>query len=133
MNILVKLFIGLFKRPIEKFPRKCDHCGKGMWEGYCIDQGTEYYCSDKCLHKHYTPKQWEDMYEDAGDSYWTQWELEDNNYWYEGTANGKVKEVESKEFKGEIFSDDCVDRSGIEECKRRVEDLMEEIKGGLRK
>jgi len=32
------------------------------------------------------------------------------------------------EHKEEIYSDDCVDRSGIEECKRRTEDLLEECK-----
>jgi len=30
--------------------------------------------------------------------------------------------------KGEIFCDDDVDRSGIEECKRYTEDLMKDLK-----
>lgn len=55
-------------------PRQCDECGKGMHEGYCIDGGAEYYCSDTCLHKHYTPEQWNEMYDDDGDTYWTTWE-----------------------------------------------------------
>lgn len=54
--------------------RRCDACNVEMDEGYCIDQGSEYYCSDECLHTKYTPKEWEEMYTDGGDSYWTQWE-----------------------------------------------------------
>ena len=54
--------------------RKCSHCGKEMKEGYVIAGGLEYYCSDECLHKHYTKEEWEEMYDDDGDNYWTEWE-----------------------------------------------------------
>lgn len=55
--------------------RKCDECGADMREGYCIDNGREYYCTEECLHKHYTPEEWEELYDDSeGDSYWTAWE-----------------------------------------------------------
>lgn len=55
--------------------RKCSECGKTMSEGYCIDNGLEYYCSDDCLHKHYTDEEYKEMYDDGnGDSYWTEWE-----------------------------------------------------------
>lgn len=55
--------------------RICNNCGKEMNEGYCIDNGLEYYCSDECLHKHYTEEEYEEMYDDGnGDSYWTEWE-----------------------------------------------------------
>lgn len=54
--------------------RICNECGKIMKQGYCIDGGVEYYCSDECLHKHYTEEEWNEMYEDGGDSYWTEWE-----------------------------------------------------------
>ncbi len=58
----------------KKYARTCDECGAGMNEGYCIDSGCEYYCSDACLHKHYSPKEWEEAYADGdGDSYWTTW------------------------------------------------------------
>ena len=54
--------------------RECSECGKEMNEGYCIDNGLEYYCSDECLHKHYTEEEYEEMYDDGnGDSYWTEW------------------------------------------------------------
>lgn len=54
--------------------RKCSHCGKEMKEGYVIAGGLEYYCSDECLHKHYTKEEWQEMYDDDGDNYWTEWE-----------------------------------------------------------
>jgi hypothetical protein len=59
--------------------RTCKECGKHMTEGYCIDGGREYYCSDVCLHKTYTPKDYAEMHDDGeGDSYWTEWEDEDD-------------------------------------------------------
>lgn len=60
----------------SKFAHTCSECGKGMNEGFCINSGQAYYCRKKCLHKHYTKKQWEEMYEDGGDSYWTTWDPE---------------------------------------------------------
>lgn len=55
--------------------RKCSHCGKLMTEGYVIDGGTEYYCSDRCLYKHYTHKEYDDMYGSGEtDTYYTTWE-----------------------------------------------------------
>jgi hypothetical protein len=65
--------------------RICDECGSAMSEGYCIDSGCEYYCSDACLHKHYTPEEWTAMYADGdGDSYYTEWEEDeedDDGFW----------------------------------------------------
>lgn len=62
------------------YARLCDKCGNGMNEGYVIEGGVEYYCTPKCLHEVYTPKEWQDMYEadDNGnsDNYWTEWEGE---------------------------------------------------------
>lgn len=62
------------------YARVCDKCGCGMNEGYVIEGGVEYYCTPKCLHEVYTPKEWQDMYEaeDNGnsDNYWTEWEGE---------------------------------------------------------
>lgn len=63
---------------LDEPQRTCDHCGAKMDEGYCVGSGCEYYCSDACLHKHYTPKEWEAIYRDGdGDSYWTEWETAD--------------------------------------------------------
>jgi hypothetical protein len=64
----------------KKYARTCSECGKGMNEGYCIDSGCEYYCSDACLHKHFTPEEWESMYADGdGDSYYTEWDADDDD------------------------------------------------------
>lgn len=58
--------------------RTCTHCSKSMTKGYCIDNGCEYYCSDECLHEHYTEEEYLDMYDNGeGDSYWTEWERDD--------------------------------------------------------
>lgn len=55
--------------------RLCSHCSKPMSKGYCIDNGEQYYCSDECLHEHYTEEEFEELYDDGnGDSYWTEWE-----------------------------------------------------------
>ena len=59
----------------EEELRECSECGKKMTEGYCIDNGLEYYCSEECLHKHYTEEEYLEMYDNGnGDSYWTMWE-----------------------------------------------------------
>jgi len=59
--------------------RICSECRKKMNEGYCIDSGLEYYCSDECLHKHYTEEEYLEMYDEGnGDSYWTEWEDEED-------------------------------------------------------
>ncbi|MCU5097055.1 MULTISPECIES: hypothetical protein [Bacillus cereus group] len=56
-----------------EYKRVCNACKQGMVEGYCIDDGLAYYCSEECLHEEYTPEEYEEMYEDDY-AYWTQWE-----------------------------------------------------------
>ena len=80
----------------DKYARKCDKCGQGMNEGYCIYEGEEYYCSDECLHSVYSKSVWEGMFdaEDIGNSpsYWTQWEdIEDYQY---QIINGELQDIE---------------------------------------
>ena len=68
----------LQERIEEHGARICSECGEPMKQGYCIDGGSEYYCSDDCLHKHYTPEEREEMYNDGNsESYRT--EREDDN------------------------------------------------------
>lgn len=52
--------------------RICAHCGDVMRQGYIVGDGYEYYCSDSCLHEHYTPEEWERMYTEEGDNYYTE-------------------------------------------------------------
>lgn len=64
----------------KEFARNCTECGAGMNEGYLIDNGYKYYCSDACLHKNMTPEEWLELYNDGdGDSCWTTWEDEDED------------------------------------------------------
>ena len=59
----------------ENTSRKCSHCGKEMSVGYCVHGGEEYYCSDDCLHEHYSEEEYLALYDDGnGDSYWTEWD-----------------------------------------------------------
>ncbi len=53
--------------------RYCSECGNEMTQGYCINDGLEYYCNDDCLHKHYTQEEYDKMY-DSDYAYWTEWE-----------------------------------------------------------
>ena len=80
----------------DKYARKCDRCGQGMNEGFCIYEGEEYYCDDNCLHSVYSKSVWEGMYdaEDIGNSpsYWTQWE-DINDYQYQ-IIDGKLEEMD---------------------------------------
>jgi len=59
--------------PEEEEERICSVCGKPMKEGYCLDGGLEYYCSDECLHRDFTDEEWQDECKENPDSYWTTW------------------------------------------------------------
>lgn len=76
----------------EKLTNKkiCSECKKELKSGYVIDDGDEYYCSEECLHKHYTPEEYERMVKnaeteftsdeydyDVGQAYWTEFENEE--------------------------------------------------------
>lgn len=55
--------------------RRCYECGDVMWDGYCIEAGLAYYCSDECLEKNMSRAEYLSLYENGnGDSYWTEWE-----------------------------------------------------------
>ena len=54
--------------------RVCDECDKAFQEGFMVEGGLEYYCSDECLHKHYTEEEWLEMCKgDDSQSCWTTW------------------------------------------------------------
>ena len=65
----------ILEEPEEENVRICSECKKIMHDGYVIDNGLEYYCSDECLHKNITEEEYQELYDDGnGDSYWTMWE-----------------------------------------------------------
>lgn len=53
--------------------RICSECGRPMLEGYVIDDGAEYYCCEECLHSHYSPEEYKEMFNNDI-AYWTEWE-----------------------------------------------------------
>lgn len=65
----------------KKYAQECNACNKGMNEGYCIEGGMEYYCSDACLHTEITHEEYMELYADGeGDSYWTTWYEDPDEY-----------------------------------------------------
>jgi len=63
-----------------KYARKCDICGNGMNDGF-LSNGTEYYCSNKCLCTKYTKEEWTEIAADEdSDSYWTEWDSSDYQF-----------------------------------------------------
>lgn len=79
-----------------KYARKCDECNKGMNSGFVIDGGSEYFCSDECLHKHYTEAEWKLMYgEGETESYWTEWE-DDDDFQFE-EVDGELVEIDESD------------------------------------
>lgn len=76
---LLNTTLDVIKEEIENYAenkdiRVCSECGHLMNEGYCIDNGAEYYCSEDCLHKNMSDTEFEFLYDNGnGDSYWTEW------------------------------------------------------------
>tara|TARA_R110000822_G_scaffold14551_3_gene51064 strand:+ start:1249 stop:1719 length:471 start_codon:yes stop_codon:yes gene_type:complete len=80
-DAIIETFCSYIKENGISYARICDKCCNGMNEGYIVGGGDEYYCSAECLHQVYTPKQWQDMYDESeenggNDHYWTEWEGE---------------------------------------------------------
>lgn len=65
------------KEELEQFGlevRVCTSCLKIMIEGYVIEGGFAYYCSDKCLEYDMTLEEFEQAYGDGNtETYWTEW------------------------------------------------------------
>lgn len=55
--------------------RACNECSKPMVSGFVINDGEQYYCSKKCMHKHIPEERYLELHDDGnGNSYWTEWE-----------------------------------------------------------
>lgn len=77
--------------------RICSHCGTIMVRGYCINNGEEYYCSDECLESNMTREDFNELYDEGnGDSYYTDWEYNENNYQKIKYILSKYKNVDYK-------------------------------------
>lgn len=57
----------------EEEVRICEECDKVMNEGYCIDGGLSYYCSDECLNKNISHETYMELHAIDG-AYWTKWD-----------------------------------------------------------
>ena len=54
--------------------RICSNCEEKMFNGYCIDNGRFYYCSNDCLETVMTMDEYLELYDNGeGTSYWTEW------------------------------------------------------------
>jgi len=61
--------------------RRCNECEQSMVQGYCIEDGVAYYCSDRCLRRHYSKAEWDELYDNGeSNSYWTIWQAKDILY-----------------------------------------------------
>lgn len=90
----------------DSWKRICSECGKKMASGYVVGGGDEYYCSDKCLHKHYSEKQWNRMYkQNDEDNYWTEWGPGDELDESRKLRGRMLKEARKKEKKRPVESD----------------------------
>ena len=65
----------------DLYSRKCDVCNKGMEDGFVLDSGGEYACSEECLDNmpDYSYKQYLIDYAESESGgfdscYWTDWE-----------------------------------------------------------
>ena len=59
--------------------RFCNQCDEELiGEGYVIDDGTEYYCSEKCLHERIGQEEYIKLYNEAL-AYWTEFEEEEED------------------------------------------------------
>lgn len=59
--------------------RKCNCCGKEIKsEGFVIDDGTTYYCSEECLHEHISEEEYLEMYNE-GLAYYTTFEDDEDD------------------------------------------------------
>ena len=99
--------------------RLCNNCGRYMTRGYVIENGMEYYCSEKCLDTRYITEEYLKMYDDGnGDSYWTEWEDEiekeveylKRTFTDETDYFGFIKEFKRHDLK-DVTLDDVLDRT----------------------
>ena len=69
--------------------RSCSKCDKIILQGYCIEGGFEYACSDECLYNLISKEEFEELISDNNsETYYTEWtELDENGHVYGGFKN----------------------------------------------
>lgn len=103
----------------KKYARKCTACDAGMNEGYCIESGMEYYCSDACLYLNMTPAEYLELHADGeGDSYWTDWSEDPDEYMVDEDEDEDEDEVDT------YHARDC----SVPDLTAEVERLREALK-----
>lgn len=92
-----------------KWARVDTATGKGMNEGYCVGDGEAYFENETDLIKWLRDRN-VDEYNELSDEfilneayeleeyYYTEWDVEDEEYWYEEQADGTLKEVWADEL-----------------------------------
>ncbi len=59
--------------------RVCNTCDQELgFDGFVVDDGTEYYCSEECLYKRITEEEYIELYEE-GLAYWTEFEEDEED------------------------------------------------------
>ena len=83
---------------MEKFARKCSATGKGMNEGYCVNDGDLYFSEEQHLVKWLRDRNVDETSElsdeyilneayQLDEYYWTEWDAEDEDEWYDNDGN----------------------------------------------
>lgn len=98
------------KQPAVKWARVDSATGKGMNEGFCVGEGEAYFVDKADLVKFFREEMNADesnilsdefILEEAyseDEYYYTEWDVEDEEYWYEEQADGTLKEVWADEL-----------------------------------
>ena len=74
----------IYEKPaiLGNFPRWCSRCGGGMFEGYCLFDGLEYFCCKRCLYQgDFTTIKFEELYAE-NQIYWTDWHDLEPEHWH---------------------------------------------------
>jgi len=88
---------------MEKFARKCSATGKGINEGYCVNDGELYFSEESQLVEWLRDRDVDGTNElsdefilkeayELEEYYYTEWDAEDEDEWYD--ENGKLYENE---------------------------------------
>jgi hypothetical protein len=74
---------------MRKFPRKCSATGEGMEEGYCFFDGEKYFKYAEDAYVFAIRQGYNNLDEayNAGIYYWTDWQLEDDEPYYDAEGN----------------------------------------------